>query len=646
MLGRTLNLGMRALWLIFGLCAAPTLTASPTADPQRALPERTERIERTSTLVTQSRRIVAPGDTAASGRLVKARLSQLAPAAALNLARLIARLPPAAELKIWNGRDRPPSEFFQLVPGPITADRNRANLNWYFRFATDLKPASAIYQVSLFPFSSESKDPLNAPGLVAQGPIGNVPTNGGQALFTIDFAPIVRGRPWAKLNLRPLATSALQSQPESASARTASPAQLRPELRRPPAATAQQPANPGLIRAPNVKLPPTVDPVLAQLSVRPPTLHTGYFIRVVLKKAGGGVLGSPSNPVHISFENLPPPEEIELVMGSHPPVHFSAYRPVQPDDWAQMCFREYVGPRIDGVWGPLLVPGAVVDICAEDDDSFFEDLADAISDIFNALGNLVDSVGAIYQWAKAQAVALAASALEGLGLPCPCPIGSCEVCLSAALDYGLMSLGIPPTLPSFDELVNQGVDYLAVTIAAETGMPVSEALDVARELAEASASDSAPGVSAVAWQPLPQHLYAPLLLKLRVGAGKWPVNLIVEDPSGRYQRATVPVPALQQEIVIPIALMPTEPADGWRGKLPTAQSLPPPSFAGLGDWAKTWGEQMNAAYAALGAWRQRYTNDTVQLDISSLSAIGSGWTQKKHLTLRCAPTASQCAMSQ
>lgn len=137
-------------------------------------------------------------------------MSQMAPAAALDLARLVARLPPAAELKIWSGLDRPSSEFFHLVPGPITVDRDRANLNWYFRFTTDLKPASAIYQVSLFPFASESKDPLNAPGLIAQGPISNVPTNGGQALFTIDFAPIVRGRPWAKLNLRPLATSAGQ----------------------------------------------------------------------------------------------------------------------------------------------------------------------------------------------------------------------------------------------------------------------------------------------------------------------------------------------------------------------------------------------------------------------------------------------------
>jgi hypothetical protein len=469
-------------------------------------------------------------------------------------------------------------------------------------------------------------------GLVAQGPIANVPTNGGRALFSIDFSPIVRGRPWAVLRSRPLATSMPASQPASASLRAPLRTDaLRPELR----------------RSPEVQVQPQVDPGLAQLSARAPTLHTGYYVRVVLKKAGGGVLGAPSNAVYIAFEQMPPPQDIELVMGSHPQVRYDSYRPVQPDDWAQLCIREYFGPPVGGMFGQpgLFQPGMIFDACAEHDSGFLEDVSDALSDFFGALGHLVDSVGAIYEWAKSQAVALAASALDGLGLPCPCPIGSCEDCLSAALDYGLASLGIPPTLPSFDELVNEGVDYLAATIAAETGLPAGEALEVARELAEASGSDSAPGAGSMLWRPLPQHLYAPLLLKLRVGPSKWPVNLVVDDQGGRYLRAVVPVPALPRAIVVPIALQPIEPADAWRQKLPTLESMPAADFSSLGTWMQTWVAQMNAAAAELDRWRQRYRGAPVRLEISTLSEIGNGWSRQQQLSLRCPPTAGECEVS-
>ncbi|MBK9656169.1 MAG: hypothetical protein IPO66_12165 [Rhodanobacteraceae bacterium] len=623
---RTVKAWMRGLLALASLCGGLAV-AQPA--PQF------ERLRAEPTVTQTSARIVQPRAVRAGAvRLDASRMRQLSPRASRNLAQLLAQLPPAAKLEIWDGLDAPPSDFFRVFAGPVTADRGRNSLKWFFRFSTEQKPVAAVYQVSLFPFTTQGGDPLKPPGLLAQGAVANVPSNGGMALFTIDFGPIVRGRPWAKLQPpRALTTAIAGDKPASASLRpdAVRANALRPELR----------------KSPEIKVQPPVDAGLAQLQVRPPTLHSGYWVRVVLRKAGGGVIGAPSNAVYLAFEQLPPQQDIELVMGSHPQVRFDSYRPVQADDWAQVCIREYVGPPVQGMFGMpgLLTPGMLVDACAPDDDGFLDDLGDAISGFFGALGDLVDAVGAAYEWAKSQAVALAAAAIDQLGLPCPCPIGSCEVCLTAALDYGLASLGIPPTLPSFDELVDEGVDYIAATVAAETGLPAAEAMEVARELAKASDSGSAPGAGAALWRPLPQHLYAPLLVKLRVNSSRWPVNLVIEDSSGRYQRALVPVPALAQTIVVPVALQPVDAPDAWRQSLPTLDSLPQAGFAGLGTWFEAWLAQRNTASAQLELWRQRYRSGEVRLQIRTLSAIGSGWSEQQQMVLDCSASAGSCDVS-
>jgi len=44
-------------------------------------------------------------------------------------------------------------------------------------------------------------------------------------------------------------------------------------------------------------------------------------------------------------------------------------------------------------------------------------------------------------------------------------------CLDTLLDAGLMALGIPPSIPNFDQLMNQGLDYLAAQAVGELGFP-------------------------------------------------------------------------------------------------------------------------------------------------------------------------------
>jgi len=51
------------------------------------------------------------------------------------------------------------------------------------------------------------------------------------------------------------------------------------------------------------------------------------------------------------------------------------------------------------------------------------------------------------------------------------PEGACETAFAVALDAALVSLGIPPDIPNFDQLVDQGVTYLAAEVAAQVGIP-------------------------------------------------------------------------------------------------------------------------------------------------------------------------------
>lgn len=47
----------------------------------------------------------------------------------------------------------------------------------------------------------------------------------------------------------------------------------------------------------------------------------------------------------------------------------------------------------------------------------------------------------------------------------------CKKALSAGLDMGLVALGIPPTIPNFDQLVDGGFDYLAGELSSAAGCP-------------------------------------------------------------------------------------------------------------------------------------------------------------------------------
>lgn len=57
----------------------------------------------------------------------------------------------------------------------------------------------------------------------------------------------------------------------------------------------------------------------------------------------------------------------------------------------------------------------------------------------------------------------------------------CEEYVKEGIEYGLVSMGVPPSLPSWTELKDQGASYLATQVASATGDPTGIMADMTKE---------------------------------------------------------------------------------------------------------------------------------------------------------------------
>lgn len=95
-------------------------------------------------------------------------------------------------------------------------------------------------------------------------------------------------------------------------------------------------------------------------------------------------------------------------------------------------------------------------------------LVEVAGGLLSPLEWLVNSVAGSWESLKKFAVDAVASGIEEIGIPCG---NGCRSVLSAGLEIGLAAAGIPPTIPNFDQLKQQGLDYVAAQIASQTGLP-------------------------------------------------------------------------------------------------------------------------------------------------------------------------------
>lgn len=117
-----------------------------------------------------------------------------------------------------------------------------------------------------------------------------------------------------------------------------------------------------------------------------------------------------------------------------------------------------------------------------------------LSDFTDALGDLVGSVADAVEWAVNQAAqtyeSIKRAAIRYVATAIADLTGCEEVCeqaLTLATEMALASMGLPPSLPDFDALVNEGFDYLAAELANEVGVPdwvAEQAVGLAREMVD------------------------------------------------------------------------------------------------------------------------------------------------------------------
>jgi len=178
----------------------------------------------------------------------------------------------------------------------------------------------------------------------------------------------------------------------------------------------------------------------------------------------------------------------------------------------------FFGFGADKPYGPYTV-GTKLDFTPKpDDDSWWDDVKETISefvsDVTGYLAEITNWISSTYADLKTGLVKFATDLL-------PVPQewrDKLAVVLEGVVDYGLASMGIPPTLPNFDDLTSLGSDYLATIALESAGIPPADILkDGLSELSEgivdnveAAASQKSP--NPMNWDFIrldPDYMYRP-----------------------------------------------------------------------------------------------------------------------------------------
>jgi hypothetical protein len=138
-------------------------------------------------------------------------------------------------------------------------------------------------------------------------------------------------------------------------------------------------------------------------------------------------------------------------------------------------------------WGDTLQKGQwFCSIKSSSSASWFESAVDSfgavLSAVVDGVGEIVNFTSAAWESIQDGVVGVVADAISSVGI-IDCGAGSvCRKALEAGLEIALASMGVPPSLPNFDQLVDQGFDYMAAQVASQVGAP-----DVLADYASAQA---------------------------------------------------------------------------------------------------------------------------------------------------------------
>ncbi len=231
-----------------------------------------------------------------------------------------------------------------------------------------------------------------------------------------------------------------------------------------------------------------------------PGSETHYYIRFT-PMAGNLPTGKPSNTVEILAR--PGETVLEPVIVDHLPeiyqVEIADFTPIKNMDPRYWGCVFITGLDYDAIWNyyrsnypPTITDSTIAQIA----DQIFNDLNYAVQNnliVCPAPYQSSDSGSVISEWGsmlveglqefwegvvnafnalKAGIVDQVATAINKLGIPCD---AECRAGLKIGLEIGFAYFtGLPPNLPSFEQLKNEGIEYAISMAAAEAGIPCPE----------------------------------------------------------------------------------------------------------------------------------------------------------------------------
>lgn len=457
---------------------------------------------------------------------------------------------------------RPSGEMQTYVPRtPCCVDWNGPDRSWWFRWdCADTRVASVEWQVSVFPFDTGLERWAAPNGLVARGRLG--PKEHEVAIDFGRFAPIPGATVahWlTKSNLGLLDRGLMRG---GARVKAAQAKQLGTSLH----GALQK--NLTVAGARPLAMKPIVKPGMTSVAMAaprappaallPPVLRRTYFVRVIPLGVDGkpvaqasptvGILyGQPDAPTPVTLYETP---KVDVNVAA---VNLLAYEPVRfPVTENQYRFVVVEKPAwpFDGIYhvGQKLY----LNPYAKPEKSFWDKVGDAIGAAVNFVVSAVNWASNAYASVKTAVARFVAAATPLLD----------ESDVMKLIDVGLVAVGIPPSLPNFDQLANLGVDYLAATLAEQAGVPPAVAAKGMRMMVDqmrSAASSGGGGVySFIRLDPDAQYRPAQLTFLVRNPHGQplLPALLRISDGSGLFEEVQLPIPGLApgQALTVPVFL--------------------------------------------------------------------------------------------
>jgi hypothetical protein len=201
---------------------------------------------------------------------------------------------------------------------------------------------------------------------------------------------------------------------------------------------------------------------------------------------------------------------------------------------------------------PFSVPGAPSVLQPGDyfwvnpgEGGWWDDLSDAvgslITGVIDGIGFLVDSAAKVYASIKAavlKVITAVITAVPGVSTLCGSPAvppGACEAAIKYGLEAAMTSVGLPPSLPNWNQVKQGAVDYAAAELASQTGLPpvvadviLDNAVDLAQEgLDQIEAGRGGSGATYNWVEPYFGFDPAVMYLTLNKTAGDLPDNLVL-----------------------------------------------------------------------------------------------------------------------